>query len=366
MVDPKHNPLPTVAPPALAVSGLTRRFDGHAAVSDLSFEASQGELVAVLGPSGCGKTTTLRLIAGLDMQDAGSISIAGQVVSSDIRFVPAERRRVGMVFQDFALFPHMSVGKNVGYGLGRKHETSNRVDAVLDLVGLAQMKHREPSELSGGQQQRVALARALAPKPELVMLDEPFSNLDLKLRISVRRDVRAILADSGTTSVLVTHDQEEALSLADRIVVMNQGRLEQAGTPEELYHRPASRFVAEFIGDAQFLRAFGRDRRAETPIGEVPLVDEAHGPVEVLIRPEHVRLERARGEASGRHGRVLTREYFGHDQLLTVGLDHGDKVVARLGAYSGIRPGDEVWVSVRGAMLAFPMTSTSKDDGLER
>lgn len=359
MSDRSKNPLPTGRLFALAVTGLTRTFGGTPVVSDLSFDANQGELVAILGPSGCGKTTTLRLIAGLDVQDAGEVWIAGESVSSDHRFVPAERRHVGMVFQDFALFPHMSVARNVQYGLGHSRRDGNaaRVDEVLDLVGLTQMKERAPSELSGGQQQRVALARALAPRPDIVMLDEPFSNLDLKLRVAVRREVRAILAESGTTSVLVTHDQEEALSLADRIVVMNKGRLEQAGTPEELYHRPASRFVAEFIGDAQFLPATARDRRAETPVGEVPLVDEAHGSVEVLVRPEHVRLERVRAETSGRHGRVLSREYFGHDQLLTVGLDHGHKVTARLGAYSGIRPGDDVWVSIRGAMIAFPIVA---------
>jgi iron(III) transport system ATP-binding protein len=348
------NPLPTAETPALVVSDLCKTFAGYPVVCELSFEARQGEFVALLGPSGCGKTTTLRMIAGLEHQDQGMIDIAGTTVASDRVSVPAERRRVGMVFQDYALFPHISVEKNVGYGLGRGAASSERIDEVLELVGLGEMRRRAPSELSGGQQQRVALARALAPAPDIVMLDEPFSNLDQRLRVSVRREVRAILAQAGTTAVLVTHDQEEALSLADRIVVMNGGRAEQVGTPEELYHRPATRFVAEFIGDAQFLRSTARDRRADTPIGELPLVNEAHGPVDVLVRPEHVRLERARGSGSSRHGRVLTREYFGHDQLLTVGLDQGETVVARLGAYSGIRPGDEVWLSVRGAMVAFP------------
>jgi iron(III) transport system ATP-binding protein len=259
-----------------------------------------------------------------------------------------------MVFQDYALFPHMSVERNVAYGLGRGRTNTRRVDEVLELVGLSHLKHRAPSELSGGQQQRVALARALAPAPDLVMLDEPFSNLDQKLRVSVRRDVREILREAGTTAILVTHDQEEALSLADRIVVMNRGHLEQAGSPEELYHRPATRFVAEFIGDAQFLRASASDRTAHTVIGEVPLVNESKGTVDVLVRPEHIRLDRTRPEAGGVHGHVTSREYFGHDQLLTVRLDRGGEVVARLGAYSGIRPGDGVWVSVRGAMVAFP------------
>lgn len=348
-----ENPLPTAEAPALVVSDLHKSFSGLRVVRELSFEARNGEFLALLGPSGCGKTTTLRMIAGLERQDRGIIEIAGAMVASDHLSVPAERRRVGMVFQDYALFPHISVAKNVGYGLGRGATTKSRVEEVLDLVGLAEYRHRAPADLSGGQQQRVALARALAPSPDIVMLDEPFSNLDQRLRVSVRREVRAILAHAGTTAVLVTHDQEEALSLADRIVVMNEGRAEQVGTPEELYHRPATRFVAEFIGDAQFLRSTARDRRADTPLGEVPLVAEAHGPVDVLVRPEHVRLERMRGTGGSRHGRVLNREYFGHDQLLSVRLDQGETIVARLGAYSGIRPGDEVWVSVRGAMMAF-------------
>ena len=357
MPQQSDNPLPTAEVSALAVTDLGKSYDGTPVVRDLTFEARPGEFLALLGPSGCGKTTTLRMIAGLEHQDQGQIDVSGVTVAAGQLFVPAERRRVGMVFQDYALFPHISVAKNVGYGLARGRASSARVDEVLELVGLAGMKDRAPAELSGGQQQRVALARALAPSPDIVMLDEPFSNLDQQLRVSVRREVRSILADAGTTAILVTHDQEEALSLADRIVVMNKGRAEQVGTPEELYHRPGTRFVAEFIGDTQFLPATAHDRRADTPLGEVPLVAEAHGPVDVLVRPEHIRLERVRGIGNSRHGRVLTREYFGHDQLLTVRLDRSDTVVARLGAYSGIRPGDEVWVSVRGAIMAFPVES---------
>ena len=356
MFESVDHPMPITRPAALSVCGLTKHFGAIPVVEDLSFEAAQGEFVALLGPSGCGKTTTLRMIAGLESQDSGVITIAGTTVADGVVYMPAERRRVGMVFQDYALFPHMSVGKNVGYGLGRSKTTSKRVEEVLRMVGLLAQENRAPSQLSGGQQQRVALARALAPAPDLVLLDEPFSNLDLKLRVQVRREVRSILAEAGTTAILVTHDQEEALSLADRIVVMNRGRLEQVGSPEELYHRPSSRFVADFIGDAQFLPGEAKDRHAHTPIGDVPLVNEAHGPVEVLVRPEHIRLDRTRPETSGLYGHVVSREYFGHDQLLTVGLDHGNTVVARLGAYSGIRPGDEVWVSVRGAMMAFPVT----------
>jgi iron(III) transport system ATP-binding protein len=355
MPTPPENPLPTAAPPALSVEGLSKHFDGETVISEVAFDVQQGELIALLGPSGCGKTTTLRIIAGLESQDSGTVAVAGTIVSDETMFMPAERRHIGMVFQDYALFPHMSVARNVSYGLRRGRTSSQRVDAVLELVGLLGMKDRSPSELSGGQQQRVALARALAPEPDLVMLDEPFSNLDQKLRVSVRREVRSILAEAGTTAILVTHDQEEALSLADRIVVLNQGRVEQVGSPEELYHRPASRFVAEFIGDAQFLRAKAMDRTGDTVLGKVPIVNEFHGEVDLLVRPEHIRLDRHRPEHNAVHGHVLSREYFGHDQLLTVRLERGTSVVARLGAYSGIRPGDGVWVSVRGAMVAYPV-----------
>ena len=361
MSTPAHNQLPNV-PPTLSVSGLGKSFGMMPVVRDLTFEALPGEFVALLGPSGCGKTTTLRIIAGLERQDAGSVAIAGGTVADDVTFVPPERRRIGMVFQDYALFPHMSVAKNIAYGLKRGKGSTERVDEVLRLVGLHDLKDRAPAELSGGQQQRVALARALAPEPDLVMLDEPFSNLDQKLRVSVRREVKQILAEAGTTAILVTHDQEEALSLTDRIVVMNHGRAEQVGPPEELYHRPATRFVAGFIGDAQFLRGRARDRIAHTILGDVPLVNEAQGPVDVLVRPEHVRLDRARPETSGCHGHVLSREYFGHHQLLTVGVADGATIVARLGAYSGIRPGDGVWMSVRGAMVAFPPETEGATD----
>lgn len=333
------------------------------AVDRVSLTIRKGEFVTLLGPSGCGKTTTLRLIAGFEMPSSGRIVLDG----TDITYQPPNKRDMAMVFQSYALFPHMNVFDNVAYGLRirklSRSDIQTRVENALALVGLSGLGNRKPNQLSGGQQQRVALARALAPQPDLVMLDEPFSNLDQKLRVSVRREVKQILSDAGATAILVTHDQEEALSLADRIVVMNRGRAEQVGAPEELYHRPASRFVASFIGDAQFLRGEARDRIAHTLIGDVPLVNESHGPVDVLLRPEHVRLERARSETSGRHGTVVAREYFGHHQLLTVAIDAGHSIVARLGAYSGIRPGDGVWVSVRGAMMAFPPEAGEGPDG---
>jgi iron(III) transport system ATP-binding protein len=358
---------------ALRCAGLTKRFGAQLVVDGVDLVAERGDFVALLGPSGCGKTTTLRLIAGFEEPDAGTVEIAGRVVAAPGGGEPPERRRVGMVFQDYALFPHLSAAKNVAFGLPRGRERAERVQATLAMVGLGGLGDRMPHELSGGQQQRVALARALAPGPEVVLLDEPFSNLDAELRAQVRAEVRQILGDANATAVLVTHDQEEALSLADRIAVMWDGRIVQDGNPEELYHRPVSRGVAAFVGDAQFLPGEGHGRRVATELGELPASGGATGPVEVMLRPESIRLSLnpgapaapGPGEDIGEggvpsragdptNGTVLTRAFYGHDQLMTVRLDTGRVLRARLGSYGGIRPGDRVLVSVRGAVLTYP------------
>ena len=342
-------------PLALRCTGLSKRFGSAAVVTGLDLSAHQGELVALLGPSGCGKTTTLRLIAGFEELDAGEIEVGGQVVASGTRSIPPERRRVGMVFQDYALFPHLSVGRNVAFGLPRRGDRRDRVQASLGLVGLAGYEHRMPYELSGGQQQRVALARALAPEPEIVLLDEPFSNLDTGLRSRVRAEVRQILRDAGATAILVTHDQEEALSLSDRIAVMSERTVVQQATPEELYHRPVSPEVAEFVGDAQFLPGEAAGRRVSTPLGNLPVTGNVEGPVSVMLRPEMLRLVPEQ-EGEGTNGSVLTREFYGHDQVMHVRLEDGTVVRARLGSYGGIRPGDNVRVAVRGSVLTFRRT----------
>ncbi len=333
--------------------GLVKRFGANLVVNQLDLAVRKGELVALLGPSGCGKTTTLRLIAGLEMLDAGRIEIDGRVVARPRQGVPPERRNVGMVFQDYALFPHLSVRRNVAFGMPRGRVAAVRVDEVLRLVGLDHRMDAMPHELSGGQQQRIALARALAPNPALILLDEPFSNLDVDLRTAVRRDVRRILAEAGATAILVTHDQEEALSLADRVAVMWQGRILQCASPEELYHRPANRQVATFVGDSQFIRATASGRRAGSPLGDLPLVNQAHGEVDLLVRPEMIRLSPDPDGTVG-NGRVAERAFFGSYQLMTVALDCGLQLKARLGSYGGFRGGDRVNVGVRGGVLAFP------------
>ncbi len=231
-----------------------KTFGDVTAVADLTLEIKKGEFFSLLGPSGCGKTTILRLIAGLERPDKGNIIIGNNIVAGE-QWVSPEKRKIGLVFQDYALFPHMTVFKNIAFGLTgcAKNEIKQKVMELLNIVGLPDTAQRYPHELSGGQQQRIALARALAPSPEVMLLDEPFSNLDADLRVELRTETKRILKEKGTTTILVTHDQEEAFSLSDRIGVLNHGRLQQIGTPEEIYHKPANRFVANFVGRADFL-----------------------------------------------------------------------------------------------------------------
>ncbi|MDQ3226202.1 MAG: ABC transporter ATP-binding protein [Chloroflexota bacterium] len=349
-----------VDPPALRVRGLEKSYAGVGVLRGLDLEATRGEFLALLGPSGCGKTTALRLIAGFERAQAGTIEIGGECVcaagGAGNRWVPPEGRRVGMVFQDYALFPHLNVAQNVAFGLPRHgSDRAPRVKSALATVGLSGLGERSPDKLSGGQQQRVALARALAPGPEVILLDEPFSNLDADLRASVREEVRQILREAGATAVLVTHDQEEALSIADRVAVILDGKIVQAGPPEELYHRPATRAIADFIGDVQFLPGMATGRRAVTVLGEIPLHAVFEGAVEVMLRPEMLRLTPAsEGDEDAVMATIVSRAFFGHDQLLTIHLDSGHALKARLGAYGGFRPGDRVSVSVRGGALAYP------------
>jgi iron(III) transport system ATP-binding protein len=310
--------------PRLEVSGLSKRFADGAlpVVHGLSFEVRTGERFALLGPSGCGKTTALRLIAGFDRPDEGSVVIVGRKVEGDGIHVPPERRGVGVVFQDWALFPHLTVQGNVEFGLRgwKRAAARDRVAEVLRLVGLTGLEDRPPHALSGGQQQRVALARALAPRPALLLLDEPFSNLDALFRLELRERVREALAAEGATAMLVTHDQEEALSFADRVAVMQAGRIEQVGTPEEVYGRPRTLFVAQFLGQTNLLLSEASGRQATSPLGPLRLHRDAHGTVLVSLRPEHLVLapEPAEGALAGR---VIHRAYRGHDVTYRVQID---------------------------------------------
>ncbi|HET6829819.1 MAG TPA: ABC transporter ATP-binding protein [Solirubrobacterales bacterium] len=338
----------------LRISALSKSFGEINAVAGASLELHRGELCALIGPSGCGKTTMLRLIAGLERPDAGSIELEGALISGDGVDLAPQRRRIGMVFQDFALFPHLDVGANVAYGLGRRAD-ERRVDEMLALVGLAGAARRPVHELSGGQQQRVAIARALAPSPKLILLDEPFSNLDAALRQQMRDEVRAIILHAGVTALFVTHDQEEALSISDRVAVIRDGRIVQLGTPEEIYSRPTDRWTAEFLGEVEVLDGEAEGSWAKCELGTVPVRDAAEGPVAVMLRPEAIALD-ANGPPDGRPSvvaEVVSRRYFGHDQLVEVELPSKARVRSRCLGLPAWHPGDRVRVWLDGPAAVF-------------
>lgn len=342
-------------PPIIDLHNVSKIYGDIHAVDDISLQAEPGEIVALLGASGCGKTTTLRLLAGLEHPDEGEICLNGQVVANGRTFVEPEARAIGMVFQDYALFPHLTIEANVAFALNRvaRREREKRVQDLLRLVHLldddARLGKRFPHEISGGQQQRVALARALAPNPSVILLDEPFSNLDAALRKSTREDVRRIIKEAGTTALFVTHDQEEALSISDRVAVLRAGKLLQIGTPQEIYLRPASRVVAEFVGEANFLAGTGEGETVETALGNLPLAEPAQGNVQVMIRPE--RLE-VKPDDAGMF-RVQQVQFLGYDQLITFALPDGTLVRSRTRARIDIQKDTCISVQVLGRVRAY-------------
>ena len=310
------------------LNGVSKSFGPVRAVQEVSLEIARGELMAVLGPSGCGKTTLLRLMAGFERPEAGRISVGGRELAGPETFVVPENRRIGIVFQDYALFPHLTVEANVAFGLSRRErEERERITrTTLELVGLQHKTSSHPHELSGGERQRVALARALAPAPELILLDEPFSSLDATLRAGLRREVELILRDAGATALLVTHDQEEALSLADRLAVMREGRIVQVGTPQEVYGRPANRWTAGFVGEVNVLAGVAHGSGVETELGVFDVGAAATGTVHVAVRPEQLLL---RADASG-NAEVVAREFRGHDVLYRLRHEGGRTVLVQL------------------------------------
>jgi iron(III) transport system ATP-binding protein len=334
--------------PGLRLRGLRKSFGDVVAVDGLDLDVPEGTICALLGPSGCGKTTTLRLIAGLERSDAGTVEIGSKEVEGPGGSVAAERRRIGMVFQDYALFPHMDVAANVGYALGRRPDR-DRVEAALGTVGLGGLGKRNPHELSGGQQQRVALARALVAEPRALLLDEPFSNLDAGLRARVREEVREILAEQKLTSVFVTHDQEEALSVADVVAVVNEGKVEQVGTPEDVYSRPSTRWVAGFLGEIEVLPGKVRDGTIECELGQLPNREGHTGEVDVLVRPESLAIGTIEPpDRRSQKATVVSRSFFGHDQLVELQLPSGSVVKVRRLGFPAWHPGDKVNIWIEG------------------
>ena len=334
--------------PAIDGQGIEKAFGRTRAVAGATLRVDHGALVALLGPSGSGKTTLLRVIAGFERPDAGCVRIGGRLVAGDGAWVEPEHRRIGMVFQDGALFPHLTVAGNVGFGASRPE----RVNECLELVGLADRAGSYPHELSGGERQRVALARALAADPEVVLLDEPFAALDAGLRDALRGEVTEILRRAGTSALLVTHDQAEALSLAGTVAVMRDGRIEQVGTPEEIYERPHSRWLAEFLGEADVLPGTANGGVVECELGRFGAAGDLAGPVEVVIRPESVAI--GTGPARDPHAEavVVKRSFYGHDQLVHLQLPSGLQLRSRRLGFPAWHPGDRVRVWIDGPVSA--------------
>lgn len=356
-------------PPVLTVRHLAKRFtaDGSLVVNDVSFDLHDKEILALVGPSGCGKTTTLRLIAGFEQADAGEIHLLGQplALSTPTRTLhtPPHKRGIGIVFQDYALFPHLSVLANVMFGAtGSSGVRRARAMALLDMLKMAEFAKRRPHELSGGQQQRVALARTLAASPRMVLLDEPFSNLDVSLREQARRDVRLTLQQQGIAAVLVTHDREEALSVGDRVAVMSQGRIIQLDVPEKVYHQPDNAEVANFLGGLLELPATAMGCHARCALGSIELNRQAQGLIQIALRPEQLVLtaldHSCTGEACMQSnctritGTIAQREFKGHSQTLGVRL--GDMILpVQADSLVAYQLGDEVTICVAGKAHVF-------------
>jgi iron(III) transport system ATP-binding protein len=355
----------------LVASGLHKTFGTQPVLAGLDLAVPPGTFTAVLGPSGSGKTTLLRLLAGFEQADAGTITIGDRVVDGPGCHVPPERRRIGYVPQEGALFPHLTVAGNVGFGLPARLRRGARTADLLEAVGLTGMGGRYPHQLSGGQQQRVALARALAIRPEVVLLDEPFASLDAHMRASVRSDVQQICRAAGTTAILVTHDQDEALSMADRIAVLRDGKIVQDAAPEDLYMRPADPALARFVGDANLLDGkLAEGSWVDAILGRLPLKHPASWPagssgsldgqVTVMIRPEQLELVAA-GQANGMDagclsGRVVACEYHGHDAVVRIrpdGAASGQELIVRTSGGPQLPVGFPVQVRARGSLLAW-------------
>jgi iron(III) transport system ATP-binding protein len=354
---------PSVTGPVeLIVSGVEHGYGDGLVLRDVSVHATAGETLALLGPSGCGKTTLLRIIAGLERPSQGSVQLGDRLVAQAGKggtFVSPERRRVGMVFQDGALFPHLTVAENVGFGLD-KTGRADRIEESLALVGLAHVAHRRPDKLSGGQRQRIAIARALAPRPSVLLLDEPFASLDASLRVELRAVIHRLLHELEITTVLVTHDQDEAFVLGDKVAVMRDGQIRQVGRPAELYGTPVDPWVAGFVGDANLLEGTLSDGQVVTALGDLPTTraDLSEGEVVAMVRPEQLAID------SGGTAVVRYVEFYGHDTVYLVELADGTEVKARVGAAPMHTESDRVELRYVGPPVHTYATLPASADGV--
>jgi iron(III) transport system ATP-binding protein len=341
----------------IRIAGLEKSFGRHRVLQGVDLLVPDHAIAAVLGPSGCGKTTLLRVIGGFEAADRGAVEIGGVVVDDGVRQVRAEARRVGYVPQEGALFPHLSVAQNVGFGLSRNDPARDRTIAdALELVGLGGFELRRPNQLSGGQQQRVALARALAPKPQAILLDEPFAALDPATRTSMRAEIATVLRSIGTTVILVTHDQAEALSIADLVAVIVDGRIAQADPPAELYAHPASAEVASFVGEANLIPARIEGCSAHSALGTSPLLGEGGAATTILVRPEQLLIEPWDESSTTPAARVVSTMFFGHDALVMLELeDQASPQLLEIRTTGRVpEPGERVRVRVEGGVVPMP------------
>jgi len=353
--------------PLIRLRDVMKNFSGSIVLGPLSLDIYEQEFLGILGPSGAGKTTLLRLIAGLERPDSGLIEIAGRVVAGGHTWVPPQRRGVGMVFQDYALFPHLTVSENIAFGLSAsKPSKSKRVRELLELVGLEGLAHRYPHELSGGEQQRVALARALAPKPIVILLDEPFSNLDAKLRPAMRQEIKRLLKSTQCTAVFVTHDTHEALEISDRIAVLNRGRLEQLDAPERIYQKPATHFVADFVAGRDCLPGVIKDSQIVTELGCLPM--EAVGftlpegsTVCVMIRGDSLELLPPSEDSKSQVGIVVSRRFRGPENFYVIRLPSGRELECRQPSHVLLALGEKLALKLRpDQALVFPSETRCK------
>ena len=354
---------------ALEVEGLWKGYSSTEVLRSVNLDVAPGALSAVLGLSGCGKTTLLRVIAGFERAQRGRVALSGHVLDDGRTYIAPERRGIGYVPQEGALFPHLDVRANVGFGLSRAERRGSTVSELLEMVGLSPLAERMPHELSGGEQQRAALARALARRPALLLLDEPFSSLDATLRGTVREEVSALLRRQGTTTVLVTHDQEEALSLADTVAVLRDGTIIQQGSPTEIYGAPMDARLAGFLGEANLIEATFEDGRAKTPLGSLALrgdssrtTTSAATPARgvVVVRPEQLHVSADAGDGGGLHGTVEQCRYYGHDALLRIRTDDSPStpvLLARVHGERALTVGTHVVVTATGAVSAIDKAS---------